>query len=518
MFQRLVMRGIGIDKYLAEYEKQKHRDRGILMSGTEDAQLKQREYKKWYEGEPKELEHFFKSSGSLVNMYNTYPFWRTVDTDMVRVHDSMPTAISDAFASLLFGDEPEFVVETGSKQRNKRTQTRLDDILAMNNFHSLLQEAAKLQSYSGGVAFKINVDSEFSTIPMFEAYAKEDFEVETKQGNVVYIEFYDYYEDNKYKLVSRYGPGYINYSLYEGNSRVELSRVPELADLEDVAFFDKDENLIPMMFAGVFPNKPNFQSDYKGLESSFQALDETYSTMMDYIRRTKPVTFLTEDIVPKDASGRPTKVNRFDSTVVMLDGDPNGESQLKHEVVDVKVQGYLDTMDSIRASILSKISISPGTLGIDVAGANSSGEALNIRERASGRSRKEKLTIWRERLSTFLESALITQELVEKSERIREGVYILDSDVEFNGEVNVQFTPFEKENESDKMKRYSEAIEKGTISIDFALAKVYGDSLTAHQLKMLTLQTKLQRGIELTETEKSYLDENAEFSVTDFLS
>lgn len=74
MFQRLVMRGIGIDKYLAMYEKQKNQDVGILMNGTEDAQLKQREYKKWYDGEPKELEHFFKSNGSLANMYNTYPF------------------------------------------------------------------------------------------------------------------------------------------------------------------------------------------------------------------------------------------------------------------------------------------------------------------------------------------------------------------------------------------------------------------------------------------------------------
>lgn len=437
---------------------------------------------------------------------------------MVRVHDPMPTAISDAFSSLLFGDEPEFVVDTGSKTRNKKIQSRLEDILNVNNFHSMLQEAAKLQSYSGGVAIKINVDSEFSSIPLFESYAKEDFEVKTKQGNVVYIEFYDYYDNNKYKLVSRYGPGYINYSLYEGNSRVELSKVDELSDLEDVAFFDKNEDLIPIMFAGVFPNKPDFESDYKGLESSFQALDETYSTMMDYIRRTKPVTFVTEDILPKDASGRGTKLNRFDNTVVMLDGDPEGNTQLEHKVTDVVVQGYLDTMDRIRSSILSKISISPATLGIDVAGANSSGEALSIRERASGRSRKEKLTMWRERLSTFIESALITQELVEKSERIRDGVYVLDTDIEFNGQVNVQFEPFEKESEADKMERFSDAIDKSTVSIDFALARVYGESLTSHQLKMLTLQTKLQRGIELTETEKSYLDENAEFSVTDFLS
>ena len=46
-----------------------------------------------------------------------------------------------------------------------------------------------------------------------------------------------------FKLISRYGLGYINYMLFKDDRRVPLDSLDETANLEDVAFFDKEGNI-----------------------------------------------------------------------------------------------------------------------------------------------------------------------------------------------------------------------------------------------------------------------------------
>ena len=73
------------------------------------------------------------------------------------------------------------------------------------------------------------------------------------------------------------------------------------------------------IFAEVIQNKSGSRSDYEGLISLFNALDETYSTMMDYVRRSKINTFMTEDLLPKDARGKAIPRSQFDNTITILD-------------------------------------------------------------------------------------------------------------------------------------------------------------------------------------------------------
>lgn len=304
----------------------------------------------------------------------------------------MASMISDAFSSILFSNKPEFVIDSGSKSRDVQYKQRLDDIFSVNEILSLLQEAAAIQSYSGGVGLKINIDYTLSDVPLITIYPQEKYHCHKKYGQIVYIDFFDEY--GTYTLRSRYGRGYISYTLLQEERVVPLTSIPETADLKDIAFTDTESNLIPFLFATEVPNRGNGGSDYDGLTTSFHALDEAYSAMTNYIRKTKPNLYVTEDLIPKDVYGKPLKFNDFDAIITMLDSTPDGQgTSIQREIEVVNVAGYRETFDTIRNVILQKAGISPSTLGIETAGANASGEALNIRERASARTRTEKLSV-----------------------------------------------------------------------------------------------------------------------------
>jgi hypothetical protein len=257
----------------------------------------------------------------------------------------------------------------------------------------MLQQSAQLQSYSGGVALKLNVDYTLADTPLISAYPREQYKEYKKYGQTVYIDFYDEYPNN-YKLVTRYGRGYITYKLYEGKREVVITSIEETKDLKDIVFLDQNGALLNVIFAINIPNRSNNRSDYEGLISSFHALDESYSNMVNYLRKTKPHTFISEDIAPKDAYGKAKPLNYFDNNITILDSTPEGtNTSIERDVVDIKVDGYKQSFMAIREAILMSVGLSPSTLGIDGAGANASGEALNIRERASGRSRSEKLAV-----------------------------------------------------------------------------------------------------------------------------
>lgn len=392
-FQRAMIKAIGIDKYLNDYRNNKGQI-GALISSDAEEDMEQRQNLVWYLGDSHKLELFYKTNFTH-RIYPGYHFWRSVNTDMPRHHYPLAKAISSAMGSLLFSNTPDILVETGSQELNDFYQTRIDEINDTNDILSLLQHSAQIQSYSGGVALRINIDTTLTNVPLLSAYPKEQYYEHKKYGQTVYIEFYDDYKDN-YRLISRYGRGYISYKLLKGDREVGLDSIPETEGLKDLAFTVRNtDELINLIFAVSIPNKPDGRSDYHGLVSSFHALDEAYSSFVSYLRDNKTNTFLTEDIAPKGSEGDARRLNKFDNTIVILDNmnPTDGNTVINRDTVEINVSGFRQSFETIREAILTAVGLSPGTLGIEFAGANTSGEALNIRERASARTRAEKLAI-----------------------------------------------------------------------------------------------------------------------------
>lgn len=423
---------------------------------------------------------------------------------MVRTHYPMPSMIANAFSSILFSNRPSFTIDSGSKARDKKHTERLEEIFAVNDILSLLQESAQLQSYSGGVAFKINLDSTLTDVPLITAYPREKYNVHKKFGQIVYIDFFDEFE--KYTLRSRYGRGYISYTLFMGTKEVNLNVIPQTADLKDIAFMDTERNLIPFIFATEIPNKGHGHSDYQGLTTSFHALDETYSSMVNYIRKTKPHIFITEDLVQKDAFGKPERFNEFDTVITMLDSTPDGTAtQINREDIGVNVDGYLETFNALRNIILQKAGISPSTLGIESGGANASGEALNIRERASARTRTEKLSVWSERMDEFIYSLLLMDEIASDS-TMSEGFVVVENMPDFV--VKSDFGSFHEKSMSEKVSIYKEAIASKLMSVRQGVEMLYGETLSEEEQMKLVIEIKLENGLNLTSQEQEFMTLN----------
>jgi hypothetical protein len=313
---------------------------------------------------------------------------------MVRAHYPLASSISGAFGTLLFNERPKFSIIARTNALESKYKERLNDIVEQNDMLSLLQEAAKLQSYSGAVAMKLNLDSTVADVPLITLYPKGKYVVHKKYNQVMRIDFIDDYDDG-FQLISHYGYGFIHYSLLKNNQPVPLTALEQTKDLEDVMFVDGAGNLIPILFGELVPNKAGEKSDYDGLVSMFHAIDETYSSMINYIRKTKPNVFITEDLAPKDSAGKARPFNEFDNVIKVLDGAPgNEQTSIERDIVAVNIQGYRDAIESSREMVLTKVNLSPGTLGLPSGGGgNESSQSLNIRERASYRARTEKLAI-----------------------------------------------------------------------------------------------------------------------------
>lgn len=512
MFQRATLKAIGVPQYIAEWEQTKqNKDIEVRAVYDESDRFQMLEHKTWYRGNPSELEYFYKTHFEHL-VYDPQQFYDVVNTNIPRVHYPLPSAISNAFGTLLFNTKPTIRVNSGSQVRDDKYNKRLSHMLDVNDFLSMLQIAAQKQSYSGSVALKLNIDRNLADTPLFTTYAKEDFYIERKFGQIIYVVFFDYY--GEYRLESRYGIGYISYKLYKGKTEVPLDYIPETEGLKDIAFFDSEGKILPLVFAEVIDNKAGGRSDYEGLVSSFHALDETYSAMVNYIRRTKPNIFITEDIAKKDASGKPLALNEFDNIVTILDSTPNGEgTKIDRDIHNLNVAGYVEAFVALREMILVKVNLSPATIGLrSTGGARESGEALQIREQASLRSRAEKLSIWEEKLNTFIYTALILDELMNEATQEREGVYRFQGRTEFN--LNIEFGEFYEPTLKERMTIFADALQKGLCSVDFAIAQTFGNQLSDTELQQLMIQTKLERGVPLTKEQEEIVKQGDKLKFT----
>lgn len=507
-FQMALIKSIGIPQYLEQQEQMKMMaDIEVKVGSDDNYELMENSF--WYEGKAEKLEHFYKTYSNPY-VYKANEFYREVNTNVPRVHYPLPSAISNAFGTLLFNTNPYIGVNTGNKSRDDKLNARLTEILDVNDFLNILQQSAQKQSYSGSVALKLNIDQTVADVPLITIYPKENFVVHRKFNQTIFIRFFDYYK-GEYRLETTYGKGYISYKLFKGKRQVPLQDLEETKDLKDTTFFDQDGKILPVIFAEVIDNKSGGRSDYDGLISSFHALDETYSAMVNYIRRTKPNIFITEDIAKKDASGKALPLNEFDNVLTILDGTPTGEATaINRDIHNIQIQGYVDAFVALREMILVKINLSPATIGLrSTGGARESSEALKIREQASLRSRTEKLSIWQEKLKNFVYALITLDQLMNEATQEREGVYRFQKQQPFG--VTIEFGEFYEPSLSDRVNMFSDALAKGLCSVDFAIAQTWGNQLSDIELMQLMIQTKMEKNIPLTKEQEDFLKANPNF-------
>lgn len=328
------------------------------------------------------------------------------------IHVDVANQISRTMGKIVFGDRPSISINTGNKQRDAQYEALLDDILNDNKIDTLLQDAAEKLSYSGAIAIKFNIDKDESDYPIMEVYPKEDVEVYKKYGNRVdAIIFKDYYRSGKkkYCLYSIYGKGFIDYKLYvvakDGltiRKEVELSELEETKDLTPITFINEDGTQCNKVLACYLENRPGAKSDYHGIIDELISLDEIRSNLILYLRTSKIKQYFHDNLLSQDAEGNITIPDSYDTdNIIIRDSNPQWtDSEIKRDIVDINnsVQGYKAAFEDILLQCLTTVGLSPSTMGFDVAGANSSALALEIRERTTLHTRNDRTQRWNQLL------------------------------------------------------------------------------------------------------------------------
>lgn len=430
-----------------------------------------------YKGDTSEILRFYKTHRPKNQLYTTNLFWRVVTGNLPIQHYPLANIITKTMVNLLFSDNPRIEALSGNMSKDKKLNATLDDILNENNFGDLLQRSVELESYSGIVAFKFVMDPDFSDLPIIQAYPKEDVEVIRQYDRVSEVVFKDYYEakDNDYILWTICGRGYIDYKLFKDGKKLEevsVDTLDETRGLSRLELMNKDGTPYKDILAVYKENKAGGMSDYNNLYDDFAALDEIYSNMVDFIRKSRIKTYIPETLLDQDVkTGRRSQRNEYDSSEIVLhDSNPAGTTQeVKRDIVDINnsIQGYKDAFNNTLLNALSTAGLSPCSIGLDISGANSSALALNIRERVSLRTRAEKQKRWSEALEKLAKILLSLS-----GAKVVEGKMYLET---YDKDIKVTFPEYETPSFQEQVASLSQALDANLIDLESALKMLYPD-------------------------------------------
>ena len=352
---------------------------------------------------------------------DTGSFWRR--KGKARVHIPIAADIATTSSDLLFSEEPRFACKdkaTGKEETQQ--QKRLDFLVKKDGIHAKLNEAAESAAALGDIYLKLNWRTGTLTHPVLAVVQADTAWPEYLLGILQGIHFFSIYKRNTdgsvvTRIYERYTPGMIAMAAFRGNAEnlgVQLNE----AELQAIGFEAIIVTPVPDMLAVHIPNiKPNRKdrggvhgrSDYDGMRTLMDALDESYSSWvrdirigkaktivpLEYLRR-KPQDMLDTDVV--------YEFDQDTETFVALDIDTEkaGAGSIKTVQPKIRADDHQKTCMDLVRQIVTGAGYSPQTFGLDIQGMAQSGTALYIREKKSFSTLGKKQTYWKSRLEEIM--------------------------------------------------------------------------------------------------------------------
>jgi len=457
----------------------------------------------WYQGNPEQLEYFFKT------LYNTYekgarsPYavaeqqvksWKTVSGDVPRVHSGLPKLATQAFVNMIAGNGYDININDDEEQSQ-----RLWDILDENNFDGLLQKAISTESWAGFVYFKISHDLELSDKPIIEVISPFDAKCKTKRGRVQEITFYirEDYGDDEIEVRERY---YLEDERLKVEYRAFID--DEETDLpEKYREYQTDYPLtfIPAMLKNNtthnsrFPNYPYGESDFTSVQSLFHTLDDLLSQSELEVSNAIAQKFVNQKLIPKQLDGRPYKFNRNETVVEMTSNDMEDDSFDVRKFIsilqpEIRVDRYDKMIRDTYARILTNMGLSPITVGLpNFESIAASQNSQREREKSTLRTRSKKLKLWKQALETLFENVLRYDDYLNNR---AEQEYMVD----------VDFPQYAMPTIDERIATIGQAVQLNIMSIEKAVGELYQD-LTDEERVIMVRNIKLENGIPLMANE-----------------
>lgn len=436
----------------------------------------------WYRGDPSELHQFYSQIDD--NMENT-SFWSARSTTGInfrKIHSGLPALIVDVLVDIVTTDLTSITID------NTEAQNRWEEIAEENDFSNILKEAIKETLVTGDGAFKISYDPGVSKYPIIEFSSGKNVKYSYNRGRCTEIKFVCKYKVKKsreeYVLEETYSKHGIEYHLYNGSGiEVDLSVIPELAELSTVENSDEFFMAVPMMFSSSSKYKGRGKSVFDGKSGAFDAFDECISQWVEAMRDGRTIKYIPETLLPKHpSSGEILKPNAFDNRYIKTGADLSEDGKNKIDVThgeiphDALTSTYITLLDLCLQGL-----VSPSTLGIDV----------KKLDNAEAQREKEKTTLYtRNRIIEVLEKVI--PKLVET---------VLKTDDKLNNrvageyEVTATFGEYANPSFEAQVETIGKAKQYGIMSTERVVEELYGDNWTEEEKAAEVLRLKDENGI-----------------------
>jgi len=445
--------------------------KGSEATMSEQGYNKFEEYNVWYEGDEQELARYYNNTSfneSDVRVKENYLYRNTFKSERI-IHSGLPRLISDTMARLIFSGGVEITEENN--------QDRLDLILKNNKMNKQHFDGASKESGFGEFAYKLSIDTDLEEVIIIETVKPCSYNAVYYRDRLELVEFFEIYKEDKnlFKLVEIYGKGFIDYALFikKGNkwNQTDLSQSKKTQELERVDFDT------PIILAMVKTNKTILgRSDYEGIISEFDSLDEMWSTFSEEGRMAKTDIYYPQD---KLINGQvdPRMVKRYVKVETAIDF----ESKIQYEQPDMRTDVWDEAINSHITNILANTGLSKTSIGLDGAGANASAASRRELEKASLRTRASRIEMWDEFLTEFYTLVLNAQDIFENN-------------TPKDYEVIVTFGNYITDTIQEKVTQIKELALLGFVDNEFTLNYVFGDSVNEEE-KQRILETLGERDL-----------------------
>ena len=390
---------------------------------------KMKEHSTWYSGEAELLANFYFDNDLQNYMQLNYGtrnnnrFWARQIKNQSNFFIHVPVAndISETSSAFLFGESP-IIRFASDSEGMKGNQKQLDDMLTKSGFFKKLVEAAEVASAIGGVYLKVAWDSDLSEYPIPVIAQCEQAFPEFKFGKLVRVTLvYDVSNDGStvYRLAETISKGKIENALYKGSadnlgSLCDLDECDSTKDIEQLV--ETADVMTCVYIPNLLPNKLNRQSpmgrsDYHGIETLMDALDEVFSAWMIDIQIARGKIHVPSGYVKEISDNGKTKFNIDTMMYEELDVDPTAMTDpIKATQFEIRSQQFEQTCLNLLDRIITSAGYSPQSFGLNISGRAESGTALNVRERKSFSTTNKKQSYWEDGLKEFVRAMCIIKQ------------------------------------------------------------------------------------------------------------
>jgi hypothetical protein len=336
-----------------------------------------------------------------------------------KLHVPIAGDIASTSADLLFSKAP---VVTASTPGN---QAALDDLMG-DGTHAKLLEAAETCSALGGVFLRVVWDTDVSDEPMIDVVPADAAVPLFSHGKLLGVTFWRILSDDGAEVIRHletHAPGQnaIYHSVYVGD-QTDLGRIYPLTDFPETASFAQylsegnaitfpdmpDDASTVVYIPNMLPNKiwrdlgpqvaPLGRSDYSGVESLMDALDEAYSSWQRDLRLAKARLIVPQQYLDNLGRGKGAVFDpdrQVYSPISMMTSS-GGTSDIMANQFQIRVQEHQQTCTDYMNRIVQGAGYSGQTFGeYDGQGSAMTATEIRARERKTLITASKKRLYWR---------------------------------------------------------------------------------------------------------------------------